>query len=369
MKPAHHQVNVVRIEVVNAHPNADRLEIIPIYGYQAVVQKGQFKAGDLAYYVPPDSIVPDRPEYAFLWNNESFEGGTPERKRRISARKFRGAWSEGLLMPLHVGIDSYGLGADISDELGITHYQPPEPGQQTQPNEGQPKIRTWPRTFMGWYRLILSWFKGDRRESGISLPTYDVTAYKRFPGALHEGEQVLITEKIHGSNARFVYKKYFFGGHFFVGSRNLWKAPTSNCVWRRAAKDNPRIEEWCRRHPDHALYGEITPTQKGFDYGSGDKVKFFLFDVRLPNGKWMELLEYVFYVDGTFLLMDNFVPVLHYGPLCINEAMKMVSGSSAVKGADHVREGIVIRATPERQAPGVGRAQLKIVSNSFLEKQ
>ena len=39
-----------------------------------------------------------------------------------------------------------------------------------------------------------------------------------------------------------------------------------------------------------------------------------------------------------------------------------------VKGASHIREGIVIKTTKTDYRRGVGRAQLKIVSNAFLDR-
>ena len=63
---SNHRVNVVRIKEVLKHPNADKLEIYPIDGtdYQYIGPIGQFKVGDLAAYIQPDSVVPDKPEYA-----------------------------------------------------------------------------------------------------------------------------------------------------------------------------------------------------------------------------------------------------------------------------------------------------------------
>lgn len=380
-KPAHHQVNVIRIAEVKAHTNADKLEIIPIEGFQAVVAKGQFKVGDLAYYVPPDSIVLDHPDYAFLWGNATFEGGTPIKKRRIGAKKLRGEWSEGLLMPMETPtrlISGFDVGEDVSDFLGITHYDPPEPGEQVS-TEGLPKkLKGMPRTWRGWKQLILSWLRGERREGGISLPVYDVDNFKKYQNTFVAGEQVIVTEKIHGSNARYCYKPGILGfeGKMYAGSRNLWKAPTSSCAWRRALKDNPWIEKWCRRNPGYALYGEITPTQKGFDYGSGDKVKFFLFDIRTPGGWWADKDSSLYTAssipgvpsEAYQILPSHQVPVLYKGPFDIEKIRRLVDGKSTVPGANHIREGVVIKSVPERTVPHLGRAQLKLVSNAYLEK-
>ena len=43
---------------VENHPNADRLEIAFVYGFQVIVQKGKYSAGNRVVYIPIDSILP-----------------------------------------------------------------------------------------------------------------------------------------------------------------------------------------------------------------------------------------------------------------------------------------------------------------------
>ena len=380
MSTATHRVDVVRIKEVRVHPNADKLEIIPIEGYQAVVGKGQFKVGDLGYYIPPDSVVPDRPEYDFLWKG-AVEGPVPIKRRRIAAKRLRGEWSEGLLMPIEcydMKDESVWLvtksdhenmrvkeGDDVAEFLGITHYDPPEDQVATGTNEGAVRGPKIPRTFRGWVNFIKRWAHGERREGGPALPVYDVEALKKYMHVFEEGEQVYASEKIHGSNARYSYSKGFFGwGHMYAGSRQLWKALNSNCTWRRALKDNSWIEEWCKKHPGYALYGEVTPTQKGFEYGS-NKVQFFPFDIRTPDGKWAEVWGPEW---GWEKIFTHSPAMLYDGPFDFEKLKALADGPSHVEGTKHMREGIVIKAVPEREAHNLGRVQLKIVSNTFLEK-
>ena len=91
MKPEHHKSPIVRINDIKPHLNADMLELInPLGGYQVVVRKGEFKVGDLAVYVYPDSVVPQTEPFKFIWENYLCEGGiVPEKRRRITVRKFR----------------------------------------------------------------------------------------------------------------------------------------------------------------------------------------------------------------------------------------------------------------------------------------
>jgi recombination protein RecA len=75
---------------------------------QAVVRTDDFNIGDLAAYVCPDNVLPDRPEYAFL-----------KGKLRIKAQKLRGIVSQGLVLPAPPDAVE---GSDVAEFLGATHY-------------------------------------------------------------------------------------------------------------------------------------------------------------------------------------------------------------------------------------------------------
>lgn len=373
----HHQVNVIRVSEIKVHPNADKLEIIPIDGYQVVVGKGQFKVGDLAYYVPPDSVVPDRPEYSFIWGGAEFPNGVPASKRRITARRLRGEYSEGLLMPLEEPFPDIARingencpikeGWDIADALHITHYNAPEPG-----SAGEPKRRrVFPRSWRGFLWLIRDEYQEFARhargalyaedsEGNPGVPDYSIQALKKFPNTLVEGENVFVTEKIHGSNARYSFRKnnFGFGGKMYVGSHYTWRTGSS-CNFRRALLDNLWIEKWCRNHPGYTLYGELVPTQNDYKYGcEGRQQAFFVFDVLTPDGEWLPL------TDHLFTQCVDIVPVLYLGPYKAEHIKTLADGKSMVPLADHIREGVVVQSIDREH-----RVKLKIVSNAFLEKE
>ena len=393
IKKANHQANIVRIEEIAPHSNADALELIIIGGYQVVARKGQFRVGTLGVYIQPDSVIPQTEPFEFIWGSHvGIDGKVPEKRRRVTVKKFRGEWSEGLLLPLSDfvmfsspydvhrfqdfteegrPIHEYGIGDDVSDLLGITHYDPDSRSSEgtAGPTMAAPR-RKRPTTVKGWYQYLLYRFFGVGRKDfklavSIDLPTYDVESFKNHPSVLNHGEIVVVTEKIHGSNARFV----FLDGTMYAGSRNQWKHSDSPCVWRQALKQNPWIELWCRAHEGFALYGEVTPIQKGFNYGCKEgKVKFFVFDIRTPDKTWVDYNDYPKYGFGSDVADDRRVPFLYFGPCFPERVLPLVDGPSFVRGANHIREGIVIKPSTERHVPGLGRVILKIVSNSFLDK-
>lgn len=412
---SNHSIKVVRIMDVLPHPNADRLEIIPIGGFQVVAGKGNYKPGDLAIYIPPDSIVPERAEYSFVWEKDG-QGNprnlilgepVPEKYRRITVKRLRKEYSEGLLMPTIEpyrdtldGADLYKPfallrdtdgkqievveGDDVTEFLGITHWNPPEDEQEeSTPTRSIKQSKIFPRSLKGWIYFLAYWLSftlynpwgnlgGTNEEAPLNTPPiYDVEAYKNHTTALDldPDEHVVITEKIHGSNARFMYQKSSWGnGHMYAGSRKLWKRQGSS-IWRQALKDNPDIELWCSNFPGYTLYGEVVPSQPGFNYGcEPGKVKVFFFDILTPDKKWLSYLE-ARRITETFDL--EWAPCLYQGRLqTINMADALsyyVDGQTLTHG-NHIREGIVVRVQPEKIVRGLGRAQVKIISNNYYEK-
>jgi hypothetical protein len=332
--------------------------------------------------VTPDSVVPQTEPFKFIWQDFiTLDGTVPEKRRRITVRKFRKEWSEGLLLPLSdfpelsnpesPFVAYVQEGYDVSTLLGVEHYDP-DAGKETGETSNAPKLRKkYPKSLRGWYnylvRRIRNFFRigpntdGSSDNISLGIPVYDVEALKNYPRTFEDGEPVIVTEKIHGSNARFL----FLDGVMYAGSRNLWKSPSSNCIFRRAVKELPWIENWCREHEGYVLWGEICPTQGGFEYGNKN-VQFFVFDIRTPEGKWLDREH-----DEAGLLaqlMHYSVPILYQGPYDLEVIKKFVDGPSTVPGAKNIREGVVVKTSTEKHKTGIGRCQMKIVSLEFLEK-
>jgi RNA ligase (TIGR02306 family) len=57
-----YKVPLTTILAINPHNNAERLEVATVYGFQVIVSKGTYRVGDLALYIPIDSILPERLE-------------------------------------------------------------------------------------------------------------------------------------------------------------------------------------------------------------------------------------------------------------------------------------------------------------------
>lgn len=94
--------SIQTISEIVAHPNADAIELAMVRGWQVIVKKGEFKAGDLAIYFEIDSFLPIREEFEFL--RKSCFRSHPELGDgfRLKTIKLRGELSQGLLMPLSI---------------------------------------------------------------------------------------------------------------------------------------------------------------------------------------------------------------------------------------------------------------------------
>src|SRR5271156_904148 len=108
MEKSTHKCEVVRLACIGVHPNADKLERVIVFGYEVCVGKGDFKGGDLAIYIPPDSVVPQIDAFKFIWESKGYipppsagiaelmhvELQIPVKYRRIKAKMLRGVVSE-----------------------------------------------------------------------------------------------------------------------------------------------------------------------------------------------------------------------------------------------------------------------------------
>jgi RNA ligase (TIGR02306 family) len=372
-----HEVRVVRINEIEKHPNADRLGLVRIDGFVAIIGLEDFKVGDLAAYIEPDYVVPDAQQYEFLKGN-----------LRIKSRRFRGVWSQGLLTKAPAGARE---GDNVMEQMGIVRYEPPIRGEH----------RGGPGGKLG--------FNGEAKrvpQELRDLPIYDLENWRKHHKLFQPGEQVYVTEKIHGANARYAFRD----GKIWCGSRKTWKkagkavtrleklvdalraalmwvvfnaipsfaiSPVfafANSVWkdrRRLANIwwtalTPEMLEFCEAHPTWVLYGEVYGDVQDLKYGArAGEVWFRAFDIMTPEG-WMPA--------GLFYAMCHdfgipTAPLVYVGPYDAAELEELshMPTTQVSSLAGHIGEGIVIKPAFERSAH-IGRVALKLVSDSYLAR-
>lgn len=311
-------VEVVRVQAIETHPNADALGIVHVGDYPVCVRLGEFKPGALAVYVPVDAVVPATPQFAFLGDS-----------RRIKAKRLRGAFSMGLLVAADPGMAE---GEDVAERLGVTRYEPPEPESAD-----------------------------DERDPGF-LPVYtDIEGLRRWPDMLVEGEDVVIAEKIHGANARFAWRD----GRLWVGSHTKFKRPDGQTIWNRIAKQEGLFEK-LRHFEGLAVYGEVFGQVQDLKYGvERGGLRFLAFDAMyLDRRAYLNADEFC---SGMTEIGIETVPVLHWGPW--HPDLRSLAEGKSTLCPEHVREGFVVRPVCERFDERIGRVILKIHGEGYLTRK
>lgn len=362
-----YKVPLTKIIAINEHPEADRLELATVYGFQVVVKKDSYKVGDIVLYVPIDSIIPQDIE-DFLFPADAKIKLHRHRVKQIRIRKLA---SQGMLIsPADMlalkNVNCSELEYDYKDTLGISKYEPPTRGSAF----GAPK---------------------DKKVNSLENSQFDkfggLNNIKWFPTMFQPDEEVVLQEKIHGTNARAGLLKYeantlwkkllvFFKQApeyvFCYGSNNVqlqdksnYKGFYGNNIYGEVfAKE--KVED--KLKPGEIIYGEIygEGVQSNYSYGTKEK-KFVLFDVKV-NGFWLRPDEVIAFAKERGFDM---VPELYRGPFTSLDLVKSYTlGPSVLAPSQKIREGVVVKALHDYNNAGdSGKRALKVISEKYLDKE
>lgn len=396
-----YNAEVVEIKPLK-HPNAHSLSIVQVFsGYTVVINTAQWEGITKGVYIEPDTIVnTDRPEFNFLKDLSR-----PERTEHlVRAKKLRGIVSYGLLVP--ITDDTVSIGTNLWNELGLKHYNP-----ETKQDKELKKAKGTgaPVTDELDYSPKLN----------FTVPKYDIENFRKYAKKMFtEGDELILTEKIHGMNVRFCYCPE--RNEMFCGSRYQWKSkyprfwndysieyftsrgatlenaqktvekldrmkanPKLNDIWKLLEK-YPQIEAYCKAHPGTILYGEMYgQVQNGYRYGvpEGENA-FAAFDIMVSRIVALGFTSHVY--ASNFIHYDDFknlcrefnIPVvpeiarLKYNPNDISEFEKHCTGKTIIGNGANIREGVVVRDPIEVDIMNFnnGRKVLKLINPVYLEK-
>lgn len=370
-------VPVVKIKAIEPIAGADAIELAVIGDYRSVIRKGQYAVGDLVVYIPEQAILPE-----YLITELGLEGKLAgSDHNRVKAVKLRGQLSQGILYPIDYDSRSvsYTLkcsdgnytfvkeGDNVADDLGIVKWNPPIPTH----------------------------LSGEVYNAGRELTVaYDIENFKKYPDVLVEGEDVAMTEKLHGSFCgvgvlpRTHHDDKHYKREFVVFSKGLGAdglcfkevAINQDNAYIRALEatgtfDKLRLlrdemEEDGGFDQPLFLLGEVygPGIQTNFNYG--DKQVFRMFDVVAGfRGD-----QHYFSFDAKVFLANHIgvdmVPVLYRGPFSREVMYEHTDGMETVSGKQlHIREGVVVTPTEERYDMQIGRVILKSVSAAYLTRK
>jgi RNA ligase (TIGR02306 family) len=373
--------SIRRIAEIRPIEGADSIELAIVDGWQCVVKKGEFKAGDLCVYFEIDSFLPIRPKFEFLRKSSYKKMGDKE-GFRLRTIKLKGQISQGLVMrpidltepyllytttdsdkvnasePKRLTHNDLFIGTDVTEKFDVVKYEAPIPACM------QGKIKG---NFPSFIRKT------------------DLERVQNIWDKVKDDDQVYeVTIKLDGTSATY----YMKDGKFGVCSRNLdLEEDENNVYWKMAKKYD--IENILRSLGRNlAFQGEIIGEGIQDNHEGISGQEFYLFDVwdidahryLIPVEKY-NLLQV--YVSGYKHQDDYYIPT-HPFPLCpiiishkdithtdagflsfkrfnkdINKLLEYANGPSL--HAD-VREGIVFKACVSDQ-------RFKVISNEYLLKE
>lgn len=347
---------------------ADNIELAVVGGWNCITQKGVQNVGDVVIIATTDAVIPEALSDEIGVTSYLRKGG------RVRTVKLRGTYSECLIIPdkfLHgrTTIGDWDLkdGSDCMHIFGIVKFEPPV--KMVQLSNGK-KIRYQTNPNFHVY--------------------YKFPNLKNVPDLFTEEDEVEITRKIHGTNARYgIVKKIrlsfwdnvkdFFGFgnkwnwyEFVVGSHNVEKGSDSNGfydtnVWYDIEKKydiKAKLWKYVQlSEPDLigdgiTLYGEIygAGIQKGYDYGLKD-IEFVGFDVK-QNGEYLSTEVVNTLIEDVLDL--PYVEILYKGNWSQEVQDKFVFNNN-IKDTKVPEEGIVIK-----HYTGVREKVAKVINPDYL---
>lgn len=274
------------ISSVRNHPNADRLDLVEIDGWQCVAGRGEFKQGDLCVYFEIDAYLPNHDIFDGL--RKSCLRSHPELGEglRIKTVKLRGELSQGLAYPLNklkpLGIDyseenvHFALRSipesgpiDITEFLGVKKYEAPvrNTGNVVCGNARSTFPTFVPKTdqerIQNLFGKLSNRYRSDSWEVTLKLDGSSMTCYAFGENA--EGE-------------------FYEGNRFGVCSRNMdIKLDSENSDFVRTALasnlDTLLVDYCTAKQMSLAIQGELMGPRIQKNREELEHHIFFLFDV------------------------------------------------------------------------------------------
>lgn len=346
-----HLATIQVIDDIQPIDGRDRIELASVKGWHVIVKKDEFHVGDPCVYIEIDSVLPPKPEFAFL----------EPKHYRIKTMKMAGCISQGICFPLTILPEGhYDRDQDVTQLIGVTQYEP------EMDNDKDVSPQNKKKNPMMRFKLFRKLF--GKKQSRSCFPDFlsktDEERIQNCGWMLENGDDWIVTEKVDGTSGTFAllrHKRFLLPDRFeyFVCSRNLrLQLRDSSIYW--AVSDQYKLRETLQnmigKREWVAIQGEcIGPGIQGNKY-KAEVPRFYAFNLIDPTGRKNS-------VQAANLLGTKgipFVPILdeHFKlPKTVDEMVAYADGRSVI--ADTIREGVVVRSSD-------GKQSFKAVSNQYL---
>ena len=333
-------VKVCKIKEVNPHSNANKLDLCVVNGWQCISNKGRYKADDLIVYFPPDTTLPETETDKMGVTNYCQKTDQGMRIRQV---RLRGEPSFGLIIDIPDNVD-WKEGDAVDEHYGAKKYEPPVLGRGGD--------------ILGNNHALFSKFT-------------DIQNLRNFINVFEDGEEVVCTEKIHGTSGRQIFINSDSEGELlFCGSKNhprkrpdTEKEMKSHFYWYpytlQSVKD--MFDGLKKDHKVIELFGETYGRVQSLRYGING-IAFRCFALKL-DGRYVDFDDRVIICEKYGVPM---VPVLYRGPYSLEKIKEVSEGNTIIADIDQIREGTVVQPVKERTHPAIGRCILKMVSDTYL---
>lgn len=325
-----------KIDAIGPIEGADAIEVATVGGWKVVVKKGEFAVGDTAIYCEIDSWIPTElaPFLSKGKEPREFEGVKGERLRTV---KLRGQISQGLLLPLGIGVFDvnavFDEGDDVSELLNVRKWERPMNAQLA-------------GMALGNFPSLIPKTDQERVQN----------LKKEIAGAVEQGMVFEVTEKLEGSSMTC----YLIDGVFGVCSRNLdLKETEGNSFWATARAED--IEAKMREcgEGNWAIQGELIGPGIQDNIYKLSKPEFHVFDVyNIDDGDYLKPEYRRALIERMGL---KHVPVLITTDIGTGDMIGLLAWAEgkSVLNDKQEREGIVFKEVN-------GGMTFKAISNKYL---
>jgi RNA ligase (TIGR02306 family) len=302
------------VKSIRPHPNADRLELVTILGWQVVTQKGIHKENDKVVFIPIDTIVPRCDWSEFLVDQKN-----PDKPIRLKMVKLRGEYSSGIIIPINQFPDFISkkeIGEDIGQDIGIQKYVKELPANLQGENIGDFPSRLASKT---------------DEDNGLSNLEIVKEVIK---------QPFTITQKCDGSSCTIIYDN---GEIKEVCSRNLSKKKTENSLFWKVAMKLKTVEGFTG-----VVQGELCGPGIQKNPLRLSEPELIVFQVKKNDGSYMNYQEMKGFCNTE--LRCNVAPLIEdsvlYNNLSVEEALSKlqeIADEQRYLPANTSAEGIVVR--------------------------
>lgn len=353
---------LVKLDKVEKHPNADRLDIATVGGWKIVCGRDELNAGDVVVYFEIDSKLPETKPFTDMEFLAS-------KHFKIKTQKIRGEYSQGMIVPISAFIgtefEKIVLEAEagwtrgnedarfLTEDLRVTYSVMEDNKRKSKinpnakynsmmsryPKFAKTKFARWCMK-RDWAKKLLYFFLGNKKKDNAKewpvgrFPGVSKTDQERCENmtwVLQDKTPFIVTQKCDGSSGTYILERKGKNKfEFYVCSRNVRMASkeqecfygSHNYYWEVAEKYEieRKMKRWLEEDPNLewvCWQGEICAPDIQKNPHKLSETHFYCFhwtdnvngrmDIRDAAKNWKDLnMEVVPIVNENYILPDDF---------------------------------------------------------------